>query len=186
MTSVSFCFLTRFTSCLLSDVFQGLSLTFCNSLQKTLDQNQSWSTDSVLLMLLRPLTSCCVSSVSQVSTEGALSDSTLPLTVFVSRAPVSGPDVERVSTGTKFALDLWLKSLETPDPSLTSDPWPLHPAGHSGSETYIFCTLNPSLCSNKTPLKHKRLSDSSSATGGGPGFRMTLLPPDPPLPPWHQ
>lgn len=55
-------------------------------------------------------------SVSQVSTEGALSDSTLPVDVFVSRAPVSGPDVERVSTGTKFALELWLKSLETPDP----------------------------------------------------------------------
>ncbi|XP_070690835.1 nucleoside diphosphate-linked moiety X motif 17 [Pempheris klunzingeri] len=55
-------------------------------------------------------------SVSQVSTDGALSDSTLPLTVLVSRAPASGPDVERVSTGTKFALELWLRSLETPDP----------------------------------------------------------------------
>uniref|UniRef100_A0A8C4GHT7 m7GpppN-mRNA hydrolase NUDT17 n=1 Tax=Dicentrarchus labrax TaxID=13489 RepID=A0A8C4GHT7_DICLA len=55
-------------------------------------------------------------SVSQVSTGGALSDRTLPLTVFVSRAPPTGPDVERVSTGTKFALELWLKSLETPDP----------------------------------------------------------------------
>ncbi|XP_070768529.1 nucleoside diphosphate-linked moiety X motif 17 [Enoplosus armatus] len=54
-------------------------------------------------------------SVSQVSSDGALRDSTLPLTVFVSRAPVSGPDVERVSTGTKFALELWLRSLETPD-----------------------------------------------------------------------
>lgn len=54
-------------------------------------------------------------SVWQVSTAGALRDSTLPLTVFVSRAPLSGPDVERVSTGTKFALELWLKSLETPD-----------------------------------------------------------------------
>ncbi|KAM6995525.1 nucleoside diphosphate-linked moiety X motif 17 [Tautogolabrus adspersus] len=54
-------------------------------------------------------------SVSQVSTCGALSESTLPLTVFVSRAPASGPDVERVSTGTKVALELWLKSLETPD-----------------------------------------------------------------------
>lgn len=53
-------------------------------------------------------------SVSQVSTEGALTDSTLPLTVLVSRAPVSGPDVERVSTGTKYALELWLRSLETP------------------------------------------------------------------------
>uniref|UniRef100_UPI0037E9AE1E nucleoside diphosphate-linked moiety X motif 17 isoform X2 n=1 Tax=Semicossyphus pulcher TaxID=241346 RepID=UPI0037E9AE1E len=53
-------------------------------------------------------------SVTQVSTGGALSDSTLPLTVFISRAPSSGPDVERVSTGTKYALELWLKSLETP------------------------------------------------------------------------
>ncbi|XP_030248563.1 nucleoside diphosphate-linked moiety X motif 17-like [Sparus aurata] len=54
-------------------------------------------------------------SVSQVSTEGALSDSTLPVSVLISRAPDSGPDVERVSTGTKFALELWLKSLETSD-----------------------------------------------------------------------
>ncbi|XP_054453997.1 nucleoside diphosphate-linked moiety X motif 17-like [Anoplopoma fimbria] len=57
-------------------------------------------------------------SVSQVSSEGALSDSTLPLEAFVSRAPVSGPDVERVSTGTKFALELWLKTLEDPPPDL--------------------------------------------------------------------
>ncbi|XP_020512658.2 nucleoside diphosphate-linked moiety X motif 17 isoform X1 [Labrus bergylta] len=54
-------------------------------------------------------------SVSQVSTGGALTESTLPLTVFVSRAPASGPDLERVSTGTKYALELWLKSLETPE-----------------------------------------------------------------------
>lgn len=53
--------------------------------------------------------------MSQVSTEGALSDSTLPVSVLISRAPVSGPDMERVSTGTKFALELWLKSLETSD-----------------------------------------------------------------------
>ncbi|XP_034410056.1 nucleoside diphosphate-linked moiety X motif 17 [Cyclopterus lumpus] len=53
-------------------------------------------------------------SVTQVSSEGALSDATLPLEVLMSRAPVSGPDVERVSTGTKFALELWLRSLETP------------------------------------------------------------------------
>ncbi|XP_074539912.1 nucleoside diphosphate-linked moiety X motif 17 isoform X1 [Halichoeres trimaculatus] len=52
-------------------------------------------------------------SVSLVSVDGALTDSSLPLSVFVSRAPSSGPDVERVSTGTKFALELWLKSLET-------------------------------------------------------------------------
>ncbi|KAM3615270.1 uncharacterized protein V6R79_025763 [Siganus canaliculatus] len=55
-------------------------------------------------------------SVSQVSSDGSLIDSSLPATVFISRAPASGPDVERVSTGTKFALELWLKSLETPDP----------------------------------------------------------------------
>ncbi|KAI3360808.1 hypothetical protein L3Q82_012881, partial [Scortum barcoo] len=53
-------------------------------------------------------------SVSQVSSDGALRDSSLPLTVFVSRAPLSGPDVERVSTGTKFALELW-SSLQTSD-----------------------------------------------------------------------
>ncbi|XP_076592649.1 m7GpppN-mRNA hydrolase NUDT17 isoform X3 [Chaetodon auriga] len=57
-------------------------------------------------------------SVSEVSSGGALTDSTLPLTVFVSRVPVSGSDVERVSTGTKFALELWLKSLETLTPDL--------------------------------------------------------------------
>ncbi|XP_068586026.1 LOW QUALITY PROTEIN: nucleoside diphosphate-linked moiety X motif 17 [Cebidichthys violaceus] len=53
-------------------------------------------------------------SVSQVSSEGGLSDSSLPLDVLVGpERAVSGPDVERVSTGTKFALELWLKSLET-------------------------------------------------------------------------
>ncbi len=53
--------------------------------------------------------------MSQVSAEGALSDSVLPMSVLVSRVPVSGPDAERVSTGTKFALELWLRGLETPD-----------------------------------------------------------------------
>ncbi|CAJ1061242.1 nucleoside diphosphate-linked moiety X motif 17 isoform X2 [Xyrichtys novacula] len=52
-------------------------------------------------------------SVSQVSADGALTDSSLPMKVFVSRAPSSGPDVERVSTGTKYALELWLRSLNT-------------------------------------------------------------------------
>ena len=61
------------------------------------------------------LTSCCVSSVSQVGADGTLSDSRLPVTVFVSRVPACGPDRERVSTGTKFALELWLRSMETPD-----------------------------------------------------------------------
>ncbi|XP_028986139.1 nucleoside diphosphate-linked moiety X motif 17 isoform X1 [Betta splendens] len=53
--------------------------------------------------------------VSEVSKNRSLSDSMLPVAVFVSRAPASGPDVERVSTGTKFALELWLKSLEMRD-----------------------------------------------------------------------
>ncbi len=116
---------------------------------------------------LWPLTSCCVSSVLQVSTEGALSDSTLPLTVFVSRAPVSGPDVERVSTGTKFALELWLRTLETPD------LWHPHPAGirndSSGPEKWLFvnvtfifmCSESHLLFINKTHLKQKRLSNTT-------------------------
>ncbi|KAL6109866.1 nudt17 [Pungitius sinensis] len=59
-------------------------------------------------------------SVSQVSSDGALSDAAVSLEVLVGRAPVCGPDVERVSTGTKFALELWLKSLEDIRP-LTPD-----------------------------------------------------------------
>lgn len=54
-------------------------------------------------------------SVSQVSADGALTESSMPLAVFTSRAPAGGPDVERVSTGTKFALELWLRSLDVPD-----------------------------------------------------------------------
>ncbi|CAN9514457.1 unnamed protein product [Ophioblennius macclurei] len=54
-------------------------------------------------------------SVSQVSADGGLTESSLPLAVLVGRAPASGPDTERVSTGTKYALELWLRKL-------TSDP----------------------------------------------------------------
>lgn len=60
-----------------------------------------------------------MSSVSQVASNGALSDSSLPTAVFVNRAPASGPDLERVSTGTKFALELWLRTLKS---NITSDP----------------------------------------------------------------
>uniref|UniRef100_A0A1A8Q1M0 m7GpppN-mRNA hydrolase NUDT17 n=1 Tax=Nothobranchius rachovii TaxID=451742 RepID=A0A1A8Q1M0_9TELE len=52
-------------------------------------------------------------SVSHVSEDGGLTDSLLPLEIFTNRVPFSGLDVERVSTGTKYALDLWLKSLDT-------------------------------------------------------------------------
>ncbi|XP_041740450.1 nucleoside diphosphate-linked moiety X motif 17 isoform X2 [Coregonus clupeaformis] len=51
-------------------------------------------------------------SVLEVSPEGGLSESVLPLSVLCNRAPASGEDVERVSTGTKYALELWLKNLE--------------------------------------------------------------------------
>ncbi|XP_030638246.1 m7GpppN-mRNA hydrolase NUDT17 [Chanos chanos] len=52
-------------------------------------------------------------SVSEVSPEGEISESSLPVTVFCNRAPAQGEDVERVSTGTKYALELWLKTLES-------------------------------------------------------------------------
>uniref|UniRef100_A0A1A8GBC3 Nudix (Nucleoside diphosphate linked moiety X)-type motif 17 n=1 Tax=Nothobranchius korthausae TaxID=1143690 RepID=A0A1A8GBC3_9TELE len=52
-------------------------------------------------------------SVSHVSEDGGLTDSLLPLEILTNRVPFSGLDVERVSTGTKYALDLWLKSLDT-------------------------------------------------------------------------
>lgn len=67
------------------------------------------------LTLMQHKLMVCVSSVSQVSADGALTESSMPLAVFTSRAPASGPDVERVSTGTKFALELWLRSLDVPD-----------------------------------------------------------------------
>ncbi|KAG7469507.1 hypothetical protein MATL_G00129680 [Megalops atlanticus] len=51
-------------------------------------------------------------SVYEVSAEGGLSESVLPVSVLCNRAPAEGEDVERVSTGTKFALELWLKTLE--------------------------------------------------------------------------
>ncbi|XP_066539405.1 nucleoside diphosphate-linked moiety X motif 17 [Hoplias malabaricus] len=50
-------------------------------------------------------------SVMDVSPVGELSESTLPVLVFCNRAPAKGEDVERVSTGTKYALELWLQTL---------------------------------------------------------------------------
>ncbi|KAG7335946.1 hypothetical protein KOW79_000639 [Hemibagrus wyckioides] len=50
-------------------------------------------------------------SVTEVSPDGELSESTLPVSVFCNRAPAEGEDVERVSTGTKYALELWLNAL---------------------------------------------------------------------------
>ncbi|XP_012678324.1 nucleoside diphosphate-linked moiety X motif 17 [Clupea harengus] len=51
-------------------------------------------------------------SVMEVSSTGELSESAMPVSVLCNRAPAQGEDVERVSTGTKFALELWLKTLE--------------------------------------------------------------------------
>ncbi|XP_073703085.1 nucleoside diphosphate-linked moiety X motif 17 isoform X2 [Garra rufa] len=51
-------------------------------------------------------------SVTEVSPHGELSEISLPVSVFCNRAPDHGEDIERVSTGTKFALELWLKTLE--------------------------------------------------------------------------
>lgn len=48
----------------------------------------------------------------EVSSTGELSESAMPVSVLCNRAPAQGEDVERVSTGTKFALELWLKTLE--------------------------------------------------------------------------
>uniref|UniRef100_A0A8C5BAT7 Nudix (nucleoside diphosphate linked moiety X)-type motif 17 n=1 Tax=Gadus morhua TaxID=8049 RepID=A0A8C5BAT7_GADMO len=50
--------------------------------------------------------------VTEVLPDGALRGSLLPGAVLCARAPAEGPDVERVSTGTKYALGLWLDSLE--------------------------------------------------------------------------
>uniref|UniRef100_A0A3B3BEB2 m7GpppN-mRNA hydrolase NUDT17 n=3 Tax=Oryzias melastigma TaxID=30732 RepID=A0A3B3BEB2_ORYME len=55
-------------------------------------------------------------SVMEVSADGALSPSLLPPAALIGRVPSSGPDTERVSTGTKYALDLWLRGLDTSKP----------------------------------------------------------------------
>ncbi|TRY59345.1 hypothetical protein DNTS_016617 [Danionella cerebrum] len=50
-------------------------------------------------------------NVTEVSQDGELRDSWLPVSIFCNRAPDHGEDIERVSTGTKYALELWLKTL---------------------------------------------------------------------------
>ncbi|KAG5856492.1 hypothetical protein ANANG_G00008520 [Anguilla anguilla] len=56
-------------------------------------------------------------SVSEVGPDGRLRESVLPTSVLCNQAPAEGEDVERVSTGTKFALELWLKTLESQKPA---------------------------------------------------------------------
>lgn len=48
-------------------------------------------------------------SVYAVSPNGSLVCSLMPASVLTASAPTQGPDVERVSTGTIYALGLWLK-----------------------------------------------------------------------------
>lgn len=52
-------------------------------------------------------------SVVEVSSTGELRESAMPASVLCNRAPAQGEDVERVSTGTKYALELWLRTLES-------------------------------------------------------------------------
>ncbi|KAM7080460.1 nucleoside diphosphate-linked moiety X motif 17 isoform 2-T2 [Ciconia maguari] len=49
-------------------------------------------------------------SITELST-GSSGTVQLPTATFLNTAPAEGEDVERVSTGTKFALRLWLESL---------------------------------------------------------------------------
>ncbi|NXI66379.1 NUD17 protein, partial [Anseranas semipalmata] len=49
-------------------------------------------------------------SITELSS-GSSRTTQLPTTTFLNTAPAEGEDVERVSTGTKFALRLWLDSL---------------------------------------------------------------------------
>ncbi|KAM9724076.1 nucleoside diphosphate-linked moiety X motif 17-like isoform 1-T1 [Menidia menidia] len=54
-------------------------------------------------------------SVTEVSLDGSLTQTSVPAAVFSSVPAAGGPDLERVSTGTKFALELWLRTLKGPD-----------------------------------------------------------------------
>lgn len=51
-------------------------------------------------------------SVTEVSIRGDLEETSQPISVFCNQAPDHGEEIERVSTGTKYALELWLKTLE--------------------------------------------------------------------------
>ncbi|MBN3307747.1 m7GpppN-mRNA hydrolase NUDT17 isoform X2 [Amia ocellicauda] len=61
-------------------------------------------------------------SMSEVSLEGSVSQSALPVSVLLGRAPAWGEDVERVSTGTKFALELWLDTPSTQESCRSDTP----------------------------------------------------------------
>ncbi|XP_051575666.1 nucleoside diphosphate-linked moiety X motif 17-like [Myxocyprinus asiaticus] len=64
--------------------------------------------DSVQIPAERPKTA----SVKVVSPHVELIDTSLPFSLFCNRAPDHGKDIEQVSTRTKYALELWLKTVE--------------------------------------------------------------------------
>ena len=47
-------------------------------------------------------------SASEVTQEGKIEEVSIPTSVLLNRAPECREDVERVSTGTKWALENWL------------------------------------------------------------------------------
>uniref|UniRef100_A0A3B4ARX7 m7GpppN-mRNA hydrolase NUDT17 n=1 Tax=Periophthalmus magnuspinnatus TaxID=409849 RepID=A0A3B4ARX7_9GOBI len=57
-----------------------------------------------------------------VSLEGSLKGVSIPVSVFKTSAPDHGPDLERISTGTKYALRLWLQDLTGPETGLDLNP----------------------------------------------------------------
>ncbi|KAK7886721.1 hypothetical protein WMY93_026342 [Mugilogobius chulae] len=59
---------------------------------------------------------------SEVAADGSLRTVSIPVSVFRASVPDHGPDVERISSGTKYALGLWLQDLSSPDPT-SPDPW---------------------------------------------------------------
>ena len=52
---------------------------------------------------------CFLCSALVVSPESQPKEEKIPTNVLFNMAPVEGADIERVSTGTKFALEEWLK-----------------------------------------------------------------------------
>ncbi|XP_033836482.1 nucleoside diphosphate-linked moiety X motif 17 isoform X1 [Periophthalmus magnuspinnatus] len=58
----------------------------------------------------------------EVSLEGSLKGVSIPVSVFKTSAPDHGPDLERISTGTKYALRLWLQDLTGPETGLDLNP----------------------------------------------------------------
>lgn len=74
-----------------------------------------WAEPQLVRAALTSETNVCDSvSAFEVSPDGSLSEVSIPVSVFSTTAPDSGPDVERISTGTKYALGLWLQTLQDP------------------------------------------------------------------------